>query len=718
VSTGGRAWTLVAAVAAGVVVVAAVWIAVDRTPPEWDHANHLERSVHCAADLDRRDWRMVLARSSFYPPLVPCLAGAVYRWWPSDAAAAQSVVWAFFVLGMAATLVLTSRFAGVSGGAMAAVLFGTAPFTVFSTLRFQLDLPLAAMVAVFLVTLLRAEDFSDRRWSLLAGVVFSLGMLTKPTFALYVLPGVVVVAARMRSRRALMNALLGSLVGIVGMLPWYGPRLMGLSAQIGRRSFEQAAEAGHAAPFSVAGLSFYPAWLIPQFGVVAALLLCVGAVVALRQRHLFLLLVLLVPFAVLEVVQNKNLRYSLPLLPSAAVLGGLGFASLPRRPRLVAAVGTGVVALVQIAATAGGWPPSVTLPGLHVPFLLDSPPRTQTWAQREILDAIARDRRAAGAWPVPARISVVPNHAYFSVSNFRYYALRDGRAMEFTRAWDGEPVGVEYMILKDGDVGPEWTAAKPQRIQARLAGDPSFARAFPILAAFPLPDRSVATVRVRRIAPGLDTPPAALAGAMEAAFRRLLPAFARDIEALTISLVHDDAIRRGRLTRVEITAASATIGEFERRGIALRVRDLRLVMDDVLVNPFAAHAAGRLEPLDIGRLRITQATIAAEDLRAFLGQQRRTRTTRLTLGDGFADLVIEQPGPNVSARVRVMPARDRPFAMLADHVRVGGVAVPPLLVDWVMRTIDPSRRIASRLPVVVEIGDVTIGRDAVRIFSQ
>ena len=91
-SMGARAWALVAVVAAGVVVVAAVWIAVDRTPPEWDHANHLERSVRCAADLDRRDWRMVLARSSFYPPLVPCLAGAVYRWWPSDVAAAQSVV--------------------------------------------------------------------------------------------------------------------------------------------------------------------------------------------------------------------------------------------------------------------------------------------------------------------------------------------------------------------------------------------------------------------------------------------------------------------------------------------------------------------------------------------------------------------------------------------------------------------------------------------------
>ncbi len=147
-SARGREWTLVALGAGVVVAVAAAWTAVDGTPPEWDHANHLERAVHCAGDLARGDWRAILDRSSFYPPLVPCAAGAVYRVWPSDAAAAQTVIWGFLVLGMMATYLLARRFAGGAGGVLAALLFGTAPFTLFLTLRFQLDLPLAAMVAV------------------------------------------------------------------------------------------------------------------------------------------------------------------------------------------------------------------------------------------------------------------------------------------------------------------------------------------------------------------------------------------------------------------------------------------------------------------------------------------------------------------------------------------------------------------------------------------
>jgi hypothetical protein len=703
--------------AALVVAVAAAWTVVDRTPPEWDHANHLERAVHCAGDLQHRDWRAILERSSFYPPLVPCAAAVVYRVWPSDALAAQSIVWGFLVLGMAATYVLARTFAGGAGGVLAGLLFGTAPFTVFLALRFQLDLPLAAMVSVFLVTLLTTADFHDRPRSILAGLVFALGMLTKPTFAAYVLPAVLVVAARARGRRAVTNVALGALITIVVCLPWYGPRLLGLSGQIGRRSFEQAAESGHPAPFSVAGLSFYPTWLIPQFGVLAVVLLGLGIAAAVRRRRGFLLVGLLVPFALFVVIQNKNLRYTLPLLPVAAVLAGTGFASLPRRARLGAATLVGIAAVLQISATAGAWPPALTLPGLRVPLVLASPPRGASWRQREILEVIARDHGAKGGRAGPARISVVPNNAYFSVSNFRYYALRDGRAMTFTRAWDDDPIGIEYMILKTGEVGPEWTAAKPRRIDERFARDPSLARVFPVLAELPLPDGSRATVRVRRVPSDLAVTPAALAGELEAAFRRRLPAFARDVAGLRVTLVHDGAIRRGWLARVEIAVTAATLGEFERRGAGLRVRDLRLVIDDVLVNPLAAHAAGRFEPLDAGRVRIAQATLTAGDLNAFFAAQRRARGTRLTLGDGYADLVFERSGPDVLARVRLVAAPDRPFAILAERVRVGGLAVPGLLVDWVVRTLDPSRRIASRLPMPVEIGEVHIDRDAIRIMS-
>lgn len=707
--------TTVAVAIIVVVAAATVWVTIDRTPPEWDHANHLERAVHCAGDLARGDWRAVLDRSSFYPPLVPCAAALAYRLSPSDALAAQSVVWVFLLIGAVATGVVARDVAGDAAGALAAVVFVTAPFTIFLALRFQLDLPLASMVAVFLLALTRAADFRAAGPALLVGLAFALGMLTKPTFAVYAAPvGALVVLARARGRRAVAHVALAALVGLALSVPWYGPRLFGLSGQVSRRSFEQAAESGYASVLSFAGLAFYPTWVISQFGVVATALLVLGVVVALKRRWWWLLTALVAPFVLVELVQNKNLRYTIPIFPAAAIVAGVGFSALPARGRPVVAALAGIAAVLQLAMTAAGWPPPPTLPVLGVPVVLGSAPTFGDWRQREILDAIARDRRAAGGRD-PVRISVVPNHAYFSVSNFRYYALRDGRAMEFTRAWDQTPIAVDYMILKTGDVGPEWTQARPRRIDARLAADRSLARVFPVLGAFPLPDRSTATVRVRRI-PDVDIAPAALAEEIEAAFRRWLPAVARDVEGLTVRLPSQAEIRGGRLGRVDIRARSALLGEFERANrSALRLRDVRLALEDVLVNPLAAHVDHRLEILDVARFRIDQATLTAGDLDAFLAGERRTRPMRITLREGYADFALVQAGPDVTARVRLVAAPDRPFAILSDHVRLAGVPVPDALVDWVVRGLDPSRRIASRLPLAVEIGDVRIASDAIRI---
>src|SRR3989304_4529849 len=60
--------------------VTAAWVMIDSRPPEWDHANHLERAVACHRVLadpghDRVGERS--ARSSFYPPVVACAAGRV-----------------------------------------------------------------------------------------------------------------------------------------------------------------------------------------------------------------------------------------------------------------------------------------------------------------------------------------------------------------------------------------------------------------------------------------------------------------------------------------------------------------------------------------------------------------------------------------------------------------------------------------------------------------
>lgn len=69
----GRSAVAVAGLLAGLGIVMAVWLSIDRRPPEWDHANHLERAVLCRRSLSepaREALQEIIAESSFYPQRV------------------------------------------------------------------------------------------------------------------------------------------------------------------------------------------------------------------------------------------------------------------------------------------------------------------------------------------------------------------------------------------------------------------------------------------------------------------------------------------------------------------------------------------------------------------------------------------------------------------------------------------------------------------------
>jgi Dolichyl-phosphate-mannose-protein mannosyltransferase len=702
-------WAIVSVAFLAVATVAAIWLAIDRRPPEWDYANHLEHALLCRRDLAARDFGAVFSHSSFYPPLVPCLAGLVYGLLPSDVAFGEVVVFAFLGLGMAATYVLGRRFAGGGGSVVAAILFATAPVVIHHALHFQLDVPLASMVALFLAALVATEHFERVGWTALAGILFGLGMLIKPPFVVFVGPACVLVAAGARGRRAWLHASAATILAVVVALPWYGPRLFGLSTQIQNRSFKQAAEAGAPAALSPTSLAYYPLNFPAQLGVIAIVLLLIGVIVALRRRCWYVLAGV-APFVVFLLIQNKQMRYALPLVPMMAVTGGLGFAALPLGGRGAAGVALAAAAAFQVSSTTFAVPTAPALPVIGTLAIGATPPNGAAWPHRAIFQAIVRDGGSA-----PNTASVIANHGHFSAANFRYFALRDGLRLQISRAWDGEPFGIEYMILKTGDLGPAWSIDKAQRVGERMATEGALARAFPVIAEFPLPDGSVASVRARRLAAETDVAPDALARAVADGLRARLREVARDLEGLDVRLEYDASILHGHVKRLTIAAAAANVGEWRpRQAASLRIRDLLVVIDDALVNPWSARA-GRFDPLDAGRLTVERATIDAADLRTFLGQVKGLRRMSLSLGGGFVDLAFVVPGPDVAARVRFVAPAEGLFTLVADRVTVGGVPVPAFLVDWVMGNFDPARGLASRLRFPVAIRPVTVTPASVRI---
>src|SRR5262249_50781021 len=204
----------------------------------------------------------------------------------------------------------------------------------------------------------RADGLSRPAWCVALGFVLGLGMLTKPTFATYVLPAMLwcLWSARGRpaSRRRLAWLGVAVIIALGLSLPWYGPRLVGLPMQVLNRSFKNAMAEGQVETLTAAGLSFYPRVFLPQFGLVAGLL-CLWGLWALRRAaraRALLWLSTLAPFVLYSLIQNKNLRYTLPILPAAALTTAIGVRRLEARWRGIVIATCVAVAALQVSITA------------------------------------------------------------------------------------------------------------------------------------------------------------------------------------------------------------------------------------------------------------------------------------------------------------------------------------------------------------------------------
>jgi hypothetical protein len=344
------------------------------------------------------------------------------------------------------------------------------------------------------------------------------------------------------------------------------------------------------------------------------------------------------------------------------------------------------------------------VPGLLLPLALPWPPDGADWQHGKILADLARE--SAGR---EATVAVVPNDNFFSVSNFRYEAAVQQLPFRMTRPWADAPLDVDFAILKTGSQGPSFAVAKSEAINRAFERDRYLADIFPVVSEYPLPDGSRGILRARRIAPLAGVPPVELARRLEASPGQLLAPNVRDPVGLRLQVQYQpDAILRGQVDRVVIEADSAVVGELKRRDRApLRIRDTRLEVEGLLVNPRRLLETNQLEVLDVKALRVRHLVVTEDDLREFLRGQRPAGVS-VRLGPGAADVQVDQIGPELYARVRLVSGTTAsPFTLIADRVRVGRLPIPDMLIDWIVRQFDPSLAL-RKLPIEVTLSPIRI----------
>src|SRR5215467_6658944 len=199
-STDARYRSAQVLIAAVSTALAALWIAVDRTPPAWDQARYLSDALQYVNGFHNDGLagavNAFFSADRYYAPGYPAfispfmlILGASAQ----SALIANLVLWNALLLSVGA---IAQQLFGRPAGLIAMTVTAAVPLVLSLLHQPLLDLAAATWAVLTVLAMLRSHRFSKTLPSALAGVFAGVGLLTKATVLLFLLGPIAVIGLR------------------------------------------------------------------------------------------------------------------------------------------------------------------------------------------------------------------------------------------------------------------------------------------------------------------------------------------------------------------------------------------------------------------------------------------------------------------------------------------------------------------------------------------
>lgn len=540
-----------------------LWTLRDRTPPPWDPSDHLKNAYDYYRLLAHADFagfaREFFSTRHYYAPFVHLVSAAVFLMLGAsrltgigaNLLSLAALLWA--VASMSRQLYANPQSAETNVNSAPSAALIVLPALLAACYHFNawllhdafLDFPLTAIVSVSFALLVRADDFRVRRDSLAFGVAVGIGMLVKQTFAFFfVLPAVyaVVRVLRSRDRRAILNLALAVGVFILIAGVWYGPHFADVIA-IYRENRRAAVNENEAPLFTFDSNFFYVHALISmQLQLPFAVIFVAGLVYSMvrcRKQSVMLYLWIVSGIACFALVANKDVRYTVPVLPAAALLSACWLREFTRlsaktvarksfggfRAALLAAIAAwALVSFFNAQWPRPGWGTAIDTPRYRWMVFArnyygyDHRPLNDDWSVPEIVSAVSnlpREDRVASnglaaldspkAGQSAPILGVVINLPYLNPSSVSLYArlLTPQRAgpplIDVRWVVESSMIGrindCDYVLVRTGLDKADWVASVERDVEQLIRTN---ANLFTRVASFPIPLTEADAVVYRR----------------------------------------------------------------------------------------------------------------------------------------------------------------------------------------------------------------------------
>lgn len=455
------------------------WLKLNTNLPHWDMGRHLYMSV-VYDQLWARVWHnpihfaSVVSNYYYYPPVVHnigLLFESIFGFRPS-VAVASNIVW---LLTIAYSIYFTAHRLFGRLPAVASMLFALAsPMIIGQLHEFQLDMPLTAMISLSIFLLLKTERFSNPKYTILLGAVAGLGMMTKWTYIIFMVPSLLIlladpIAVVGKNKKAVWkNLLIAFGIAIVICGAWYLRNLGQIRIDFMQNGLKQAVIEGDPHGFNKAAFLWYFYRLnINYLFLPLGIYFILGTFTVLirrskRRAGVILLAVALVWYLIISALANKDVRYIMPEIIILSLIGGLAVELFANKYYKILMISL----IVLIFLT--NW---IIIPfSKYLPFKTDSYALGNNYTFGTIFtpNGYTSNSPKDEVCPMERIVDVVPtgkNARQIGISNIdfsdwsvAYYLEKSGRT------WSGQTddlSNTDYIIHRNSDVLPSTIASSP-----------------------------------------------------------------------------------------------------------------------------------------------------------------------------------------------------------------------------------------------------------------
>lgn len=304
------------------------WLKLDNFPLVWDSALHFVDSMQTFLILKNGFLAIpqIVHVNGYYPFLVPLMAAPFYALFginPDIGIAGMNLI--FLGVLILSTYGIGKKIMNERAGVLAAFIVSMYPMIFIYSRTFMYDVPLVAMSAFSLYLLLLTNNFRSKKFSVVLGFSFGLGMLTKWTFVLFIIgPLSYVLYDTVKSYqldadfKPPMNFLIFVFLGFIVASSWYFPNIGVLKSL---SVYVQQSVPTSSLPYVIALIDHMS---LPLFILAIVMLGYQIKVKGLKSNTVVLLLWIIVPYLILSLQAHREPRYIAPVLPAFALISAIG----------------------------------------------------------------------------------------------------------------------------------------------------------------------------------------------------------------------------------------------------------------------------------------------------------------------------------------------------------------------------------------------------------